>query len=57
MKLERLVNRNVAVVAPAGTLNAAIQKMWQLKIRHLPVVSGGAPIGMLSQRDVLLHTS
>ena len=45
----------VAVLSADDTLNVAIQQMWQLNIRHLPVVDQGSLLGMVSERDVLLH--
>jgi CBS domain-containing protein len=42
------------VVADAGDhVDAALQKMYDCKCRHLPVVRGGKLIGMLSIRDLL----
>ncbi len=55
MKLEKLANKVVAVVTAEDPLDLAIQHMWRLNIRHLPVVRQGVPIGMVSERDVLLH--
>lgn len=42
------------VVADAGEhIDDALQKMYDLKCRHLPVIRGGKLIGMLSIRDLL----
>ena len=54
VKLEDLANGAVVLNA-SDTLNTAIQHMWRLTIRHLPVLRQGVPIGMVSERDVLLH--
>lgn len=55
MKLELLAQPAVAVLSPNDSLNTAIQQMWRLNIRHLPVLEEGSLIGMVSERDVLLH--
>lgn len=55
MKLERLANTGVVVLSVDDTLNAAIQQMWKLNIRHLPVLRQATPVGMVSERDVLFH--
>ena len=42
------------IVADAGDgVDDALQKMYDCKCRHLPVVRGGKLIGMLSIRDLL----
>ena len=42
------------VVADAGEhVDDALQKMYDCKCRHLPVIRGGKLIGMLSIRDLL----
>ena len=42
------------IVADAGDgVSEALQKMYDCKCRHLPVVRGGKLIGMLSIRDLL----
>jgi len=38
-------------------LNEAIQKMKEHRIRHLPVLKGGALVGVLSDRDIHLVLS
>jgi CBS domain-containing protein len=42
-------------VAPADILAAALAKMDAGGYRHLPVVSEGKPVGVISIRDVLRH--
>ena len=42
------------IVADAGDgVSEALQKMYDCKCRHLPVIRGGKLIGMLSIRDLL----
>lgn len=46
--------RNVVTAHPRDDIGEAIEKMRQANIRHLPVMDEkGAPVGMLSIRDVL----
>jgi CBS domain-containing protein len=42
-------------VAPADLLAVALGKMDSGGYRHLPVVEGGKPVGVISVRDVLRH--
>ena len=41
------------VLRPDSELADAAHRMLELGIRHLPVVRGGRPVGVLSMRDVL----
>ncbi len=47
------MTRDVIVVPPEFTLDAAWRIMSRKHVRHLPVVRAGALLGMLSDRDVL----
>ncbi|MDY3558817.1 CBS domain-containing protein [Gemmata sp. JC673] len=42
-------------VAPTDTLAFALGKMDAGAYRHLPVVEGGRPVGVISVRDLLRH--
>ncbi|HJZ54863.1 MAG TPA: CBS domain-containing protein [Gemmataceae bacterium] len=44
-------------VAPTDTLAFALSKMDAGGYRHLPVVEGGRPVGVISVRDVLRHVT
>lgn len=49
------MTRNVVVVPPELSLHLAWQIMQRRRVRHLPVVQGGALIGIISDRDILLR--
>jgi acetoin utilization protein AcuB len=49
------MTREVIVVIPELPLSAAWTLMERRRIRHLPVVRGETLLGILSDRDVLLH--
>lgn len=51
------MTREVIVVPPELSLDAAWRIMKRERIRHLPVVRGGALLGILSDRDVLVRAS
>jgi CBS domain-containing protein len=53
MQANSTMTREVIVVPPELTLDAAWKIMKRRHIRHLPVVRAGALIGILSDRDVL----
>lgn len=51
------MTRTPETVTPTDTLAFALGKMDAGGYRHLPVVDGGRPIGMISVRDILRHVS
>ncbi len=51
------MTRDPETVAPADPLAFALGKMDTGGYRHLPVVDGGKPVGMVSVRDVLRHVT
>ncbi len=48
-----IMTREVVTVHPHQSLEDCLALMDQHRIRHLPVVQGGQPVGMVSTRDVL----
>src|SRR4051794_23491387 len=48
--------RNVITVEIAGTFADCLRLMHEHHIRHLPVIENGAPIGVISIRDLLNET-
>ncbi len=55
MNLEQLANKDVVVLTDSDPVDLAIQTMWRLNVRHLPVVKEGVVVGIVSDRDVLFH--
>ena len=55
MKLDQIASKPVSIANPGDTLNMAIQRMHLGECEHLPVVSDGRLVGMISERDVLIH--
>lgn len=51
------MTRTVIVVPPELALSAAWGLMQSHRIRHLPIVRSGELLGMLSDRDILLHAT
>ncbi len=51
------MSRNVIVVPPQVTLAVARRLMTEWKIRHLPVVDARRLVGILSDRDLLIHAA
>lgn len=51
----RFMTPNPETVGPADTLAFALGKMDAGGYRHLPVVDGGKPVGVVSVRDILRH--
>ena len=48
-----VMTRELAVADPGDDIDLCLQKMTALNCRHLPVVSDGSLIGMISLRDLL----
>jgi CBS domain-containing protein len=48
-----VMTRNIVVADPADKIDSALQKMYSVGCRHLPVVDRGNLVGMISLRDLL----
>lgn len=55
MKAKEIMTREIFYVLPQQPLAEAYRTMTSKQIRHLPVVEHGRLVGILSDRDVLLH--
>jgi len=55
MQVSEAMTRHVIVIPPELSLEMAWEIMQRRHFRHLPVVSGGRLLGILSDRDVLLR--
>lgn len=53
MTLRDLMKRQVTTITPEDALHVAEGIMSLGELRHLPVVSGGALVGILTHRDIL----
>jgi CBS domain-containing protein len=53
LDVDRVMSRKVVVGAPEDSLATLMGVMTRNRIRHLPIVAGGALEGILSMRDVL----
>ena len=49
-----VMTRDIVVADPDDDVDSAVQKMSAVGCRHLPVVSDGNLVGMISLRDLLL---
>ena len=52
--VEQVMTSNPVVVEAHSSLEQCLRVMNQAKCRHLPVVSGGRLVGIISMRDLLL---
>ena len=57
MKAVTAMTRNVVCIGPRETLKGAHEIMTEWGIRHLPVMEGKKLVGILSDRDILIHSS
>jgi len=48
-----VMTRNVMTITPDHPLVNALHRMHDCGFRHMPVVEGGRPVGMVSVRDAL----
>ena len=48
-----VMTRDIVVSDPTEDIDSALQKMYKLSCRHLPVVDRGNLVGMISLRDLL----
>lgn len=52
LAMKDVMSKPLITVAPKATIWEAIELMIASKVRHLPVVDGGALVGILTQRDL-----
>jgi CBS domain-containing protein len=57
MRADSTMTRRVTAILPEMSLRSAWQIMQDRHIRHLPVVSAGKLLGILSDRDVMLRAT
>jgi len=57
LEIERYMSSVVVLVGPSQPLAEAIRLMRLHDVRHLPVVSKGQTVGLVSQRDIYLMRS
>lgn len=48
-----VMTRNIVFAEPVDDVESALQKMYRVGCRHLPVVDRGNLVGMISLRDLL----
>jgi CBS domain-containing protein len=53
IRVSDIMTRDVVVVSPRSRSRECMALMSSRRIRHLPVVDGDQPVGMLSIRDIL----
>ncbi len=51
--LAEVMTRNPQTISPDASFSAALDLMHEGRFRHVPVVDGGRPIGMIAVRDAL----
>jgi CBS domain-containing protein len=52
-----VTTRHLICVEPDRSVEECMVIMWQARIRHLPVMSGPRPAGLISIGDVIRHLS
>lgn len=52
LAMKDVMSKPLITVTPKATIWEAIELMIASKVRHLPVVDGGALVGILTQRDL-----
>jgi CBS domain-containing protein len=57
MKVGALMTRDVICVSQDESLDEVWRTMTEFKIRHVPVFEGDTLVGIVSDRDVLLHAT
>lgn len=55
MQVEDVMTRNVRTCTPDETITEAMAKMTRLRHRHLPVVTDGELVGLVSIGDLVKH--
>ncbi len=52
MKAHEVMNQNVIVLDPNASVDDACDLMFDWDIRHVPIVSDGTVVGIVSDRDI-----
>jgi len=55
MRIESIMTREVIWLNPTDFLIDAYELMREFQVRHLPVVVDNIPVGLVSERDLLLE--
>ncbi len=55
-RVDEVMSRDVVTIEPARTMQDCMERMTELRIRHLPVVRDGELIGIVSIGDVVKAT-
>ena len=53
VRIEELMTRDLMVATPDCSIDQAMSMMTEHRFRHLPVMDGGKPIGMVSIGDLV----
>ena len=56
MKVRDIMTKNVFTVTPNTSLKNVADKMKELNVGAIPVVEGDKPIGIITDRDIVLRT-
>ena len=57
MRIRSTMTLNVITIAPDDSIKEAYEIMKEFDFRHIPVVEGTSLLGILSERDILMHSS
>jgi acetoin utilization protein AcuB len=52
MLVKQIMTKNVVTITPTDNLRRADERLMQGRFRHLPVVEGERPVGIVSDRDI-----
>ena len=55
MKVWQVMTRPVQAVEPADTLRTAAEQMRAVNAGSIPVVDGGMPVGVITDRDIVVR--
>lgn len=52
MVVEEIMTKNPVTVESTATVREAVEKLYELDVRHVPVIEDGNLVGILSDRDM-----
>jgi acetoin utilization protein AcuB len=55
MQVRELMSRGITTIPSDASCRQAVERMYRNKVRHLPVVQGGALVGIVTDRDLRRH--
>jgi len=55
MKIKEIMTHGIEIIGPSATIRQTAEKMKELDVGALPVFIAGEPVGMITDRDIVVR--